>query len=310
MDFTLTTEQRLLTDGVAALVRRHAGPDGHRAQPASTGPDLELLDELERQGYLDVATDTEGGPLEAVLVVETVTSGLGTCPVTAAGLVWPMVELERSAGSLAVGTADQLARGLPIRFAATPGTVLVVEGAEARVHDVLEAEPIERAWGFPCARVQLGEGRRLPGTKGDQVLGWWRIGVAAEIVASASGALQQTLAHAKERVQFNRPLASFQALQHRFAQLFVRIEGSRWLTYGAAWRGGSPAEAALAAAQAVRAGRQAVRECHQMAGAIGLTVEFGLHLWTSRISDLTAELGGPSALFAEAGALRWATLPR
>lgn len=306
MDLTLTTEQRLLTEGVSALMRRHGGPDRARSWLATGRTDTDLLNQLDRQGYLDVATDTGGGPLEAVLVVEAVASGLGTCPVAAAALVGPMMGLGRSEGVTAVATAAQVEAGLPIRYAGVPGTVLVADGAEVRLHDVLEVEPLEQAWGYPAATVRLDEGRSLPGAGSEELVAWWRIGAATELVACAAGALEQTLGHAKERVQFGRPLASFQALQHRFAQLLVLIEGSRWLTYRAAWGGASPPEATLAAAQAVRAGRQAIRECHQMAGAIGLTVEFGLHLWTSRVSDLSAELGGPSALFSRAGALRWA----
>jgi alkylation response protein AidB-like acyl-CoA dehydrogenase len=89
------------------------------------------------------------------------------------------------------------------------------------------------------------------------------------------------------------------------ALLDVLIEGSRWLTYRAAWSGASSEDAAVAVAHSVAAGRRTVRECHQICGALGLTTEFDLHMWTMRIRALCGEAGGLFATQVDAGRFRW-----
>ena len=303
MQFILTEEQQMLVEGVNGIVGRYGGPERARALAASKTSDDDLLNELASHGFLDVATDSTAGPLEAVLVVEAVTSGLGTCPVAATAVVGPLSGSTGAAESRprVLATQQQLEAGVPVRFGATDSTVMVLEGEEVTVRSVRSADPVVRAWGYPLARVELGPVTSVLDVGASHVAAWWRVSVSAELVAGAAATLDLTLAYTRQREQFGRPLASFQALQHRMAQLLVTIEGARWLTYAAAWEGATTARSLLCAAQAVRAGRQTIRECHQFCGALGLTVEFDLHLWTMRISDLCAELGGPGSLLTDDG---------
>lgn len=62
-----------------------------------------------------------------------------------------------------------------------------------------------------------------------------RVGVAAQAVGMAQGALDRALKYAKERVQFGRRIVDFQAIQHKLADMAMQIEASRLLTYKAAW---------------------------------------------------------------------------
>jgi alkylation response protein AidB-like acyl-CoA dehydrogenase len=68
-----------------------------------------------------------------------------------------------------------------------------------------------------------------------QVLDNGRIGIAALAVGLAQGAYEAALRYAKERRQFGQPIASFQAIQWKLADMATRIQAARLLTYRAAW---------------------------------------------------------------------------
>jgi alkylation response protein AidB-like acyl-CoA dehydrogenase len=104
--------------------------------------------------------------------------------------------------------------------------------------------------------------------------------------------LDLTVAYLSDRHQFGRPLGSFQALQHRLAELHIDVEGARWLTRQAAWEGDADEPAALACTAATDAAERTIGETHQLTGAMGLTKEYDLHLWTMRLVALSQEGGG------------------
>jgi short/branched chain acyl-CoA dehydrogenase len=111
-----------------------------------------------------------------------------------------------------------------------------------------------------------------------QVLDIGRIGVAAMGVGLAQGALDEALAYAKERRAFGRPIASFQTIQAKLADLSTEIEAARLLTYRAAWLKDQGREFGLTAAQAkLKTGRLAVRateEAVQIHGGYGYIEEY------------------------------------
>ncbi|MFI7238219.1 acyl-CoA dehydrogenase family protein [Streptomyces cyaneofuscatus] len=103
--------------------------------------------------------------------------------------------------------------------------------------------------------------------------------LAAEAVGAAAGALARTVAYVKEREQFGRPIGSFQAVKHRLADLYVRVEAARSAAYYAAW---DPAAGPLALAQALEASRTVAGEAVQLHGGIGFTWEHEAHLYVKR----------------------------
>jgi short-chain 2-methylacyl-CoA dehydrogenase len=111
-----------------------------------------------------------------------------------------------------------------------------------------------------------------------QVLDIGRIGVAAMGVGLAQGALDQALAYAKERRAFGQPIAKFQAIQAKLADLATEIEAGRLLTYKAAWLKDQQRPFGLTAAQAkLKTGRLAVRateEAVQIHGGYGYIEEY------------------------------------
>jgi len=147
-------------------------------------------------------------------------------------------------------------------------------------------------------------GRILDGGSPERMLAWWRVALGAELVGTMRSAFDLVLEHVKGRFQFGRPIGSFQALQHRLAEIAVLLEGSRWLVLEAAWTGSQEA-AAVALTQTVVAARRLLLDAHQMAGALGFTTEYDLHLWTMRLPALMQEsewMGSPAAAVTAA---RW-----
>jgi len=108
----------------------------------------------------------------------------------------------------------------------------------------------------------------------------------AEMVGGAQAVLEMAVSYAKERVQFNRPIGSFQAIQHYCANMVTDVDGSRFITYKAAWKvnEGLPAAMDVAIAKAWTSeayGRVALLG-HQIFGAIGFTMDHDMHLYYRR----------------------------
>jgi short-chain 2-methylacyl-CoA dehydrogenase len=111
-----------------------------------------------------------------------------------------------------------------------------------------------------------------------QTLDGGRIGVAAMGVGLAQGALDEALAYAKERRAFGQPIAKFQAIQAKLADMATEIEAARLLTYQAAWEKDQKRNFSLTAAKAkLKTGRLAVRaaeEAVQIHGGYGYIEEY------------------------------------
>ena len=124
------------------------------------------------------------------------------------------------------------------------------------------------------------------------------IALAAEQVGVAQQCLDLTLAYAAQRSQFDRPIASFQAVKHRCAQMLVMLEGARSAVYGAACMADTTPDAATLlfyAAQARVAASEAAQFCAQEAiqlhGGVGFTWEFDPHLYFRRAQAASQRLG-------------------
>ena len=108
----------------------------------------------------------------------------------------------------------------------------------------------------------------------------------AEMVGAAQQVLEMTTAYAKERIQFDKPIGSFQAIQHHCANMLVDIDGMRLLTYEAAWllSAGLPAdkEVAMAKAWVSDAIVRVAKLGHQVHGGVGYTIDHDLQLYYRR----------------------------
>lgn len=108
----------------------------------------------------------------------------------------------------------------------------------------------------------------------------------AELVGCIQAAFDMTVAYAKDRKQFGKPIGCFQAVQHHCANMVVDVDGSRFLTYQAAWKiaQGISArkEAAMAKSWTSDASRRVTSLAHQIHGAISFTEEYDVHLFYRR----------------------------
>lgn len=135
-----------------------------------------------------------------------------------------------------------------------------------------------------------------------------RLALAAEAVGAARGAYDLTLRYITDRVQFGRPIASFQAIKHRMADLFVRLNTAEALVVGTAMEF-DHGDAALAGAEALAAWAMArdvaqavAAEAVQLHGGVGITWEYAPHLFLKRAFGQHYLLNTPEQTFAGLGA--------
>lgn len=118
-----------------------------------------------------------------------------------------------------------------------------------------------------------------------------------EMCGGAQAVIDRTVEYVIGRNQFDRPLASFQAVQHHVANMHIAVEGARLAACQAAWwtARGEPAErqVAIAKLKASEAYKFVTLTAHQLHGGMGYMREFDLHLWSERAK--AAELLGGAA---------------
>jgi len=303
----LSDDQRAVLEAVDALLARHAGAT-RAAELAAKGAYDDALDAaLADAGFAGIALAEETGALEAALLTERVARAAGGVAFGAGALVAPLVTGRLLAGPVALA---QAADAGPIRFAPAARTLLLLDGAHAREARLAPGDvtPVRSNFGYPVGRVSEAArrgGEPLGAGSGERLLAWWRVALAVEALGLMDAALRFTVGYVSERVQFGRPIGSFQAVQHRLAECAVLVEGARWLAYEAAAQGAPAEAAACAAGFALTAAGRVHRETHQLSGAIGYTVEHALHVWSLRLQALRLELGGPGAQLRALARERW-----
>ena len=120
--------------------------------------------------------------------------------------------------------------------------------------------------------------------------------IAFEQIGGCQASMEMGMAYTKERYAFGRPVASFQAIKHKFADMFVALELARSNAYYGAWALSSdspdlPLAAATARVSASDAYYQITRENIQAHGGMGFTWEFDCHLYYRRAQLLSSVIG-------------------
>jgi hypothetical protein len=116
--------------------------------------------------------------------------------------------------------------------------------------------------------------------------------VAAEQIGAATRCLDLTVEYTKNRVQFGRPIGSFQALKHRMADLYVAVQSARAVVDDAV-AAPSATSAALARVSASEAFSKVAAEAVQMHGGIAITWEHDIQLYFKRAHGSAQLLGPP-----------------
>lgn len=146
--------------------------------------------------------------------------------------------------------------------------------------------------GLPLHRVPDGELMRMGEAR--KAVGWWLVGSARAMLALAR-------THALDRIQFGKPISSFQAVRHRLAETLVAIEGAE-ATLSLPGSESPDLTAMLAKAAAGKAALTAAKHCQQVLGGIGFTAEHDLHHHLKRALVLDGLLGSSRELTRKAGA--------
>ena len=128
-----------------------------------------------------------------------------------------------------------------------------------------------------------------------------QLALGHELVGASRRMLALAREHALQRVQFGRPISTFQAIRHRLADTLVAIETAE-AVLAAAWEDRSPQTAAMAKALAGRGARTTARHCQQVLAGIGFTTEHALHRYVRRVLVLDQIMGSARTLTHELGA--------
>jgi len=120
-----------------------------------------------------------------------------------------------------------------------------------------------------------------------KVLNLATVSLCAEMVGGAQRVLDLSVAYAKERVQFGRPIGSFQAIKHKCAEMMLQVESAKSAAYYAAWAVDedvpeAPLAVSMAKAYCSDAYRNTAGEGIQIHGGIGFTWEHDMHLYFKR----------------------------
>lgn len=142
----------------------------------------------------------------------------------------------------------------------------------------------------------------VPGEAGaalDGALDRATIMLANEMAGGCQVMLDTAVEYAKLRMQFGRPIGSFQAVKHKCADMLLAVEHAKSAAYYAAaaidaGEAGIPALAALAKATAAEAYLRVAADCIQIHGGIGFTWDHDTHLWFKRAKSSEMLLGSPA----------------
>lgn len=182
-------------------------------------------------------------------------------------------------------------------------TLLIVErGAEHRALSVdsssLPCRPVaglDPSLGLVEASGRIADASDLGPVGWEHALALGRLAVGHELAGASRRMLELARAHALDRIQFGRPIATFQAVRHRLAETLVAIEAAEALLE-TAWLDGTATSAAMAKAVAGRSARTAARHCQQVLAGIGYTTEHPLHRYVRRVLVLDQLLGSATLL--------------
>jgi alkylation response protein AidB-like acyl-CoA dehydrogenase len=327
MRFAFGDDAQLLATTLRDFLRKECTPEVVRAiwaDPASARSLWSKLAELGVPGAL--VPEAQGGmALDerdlVLLIEETGRAALPAPVVSTAAVGAPLVR--DAGGALADAWLSRIAAGEAIVAVGHPanpfvadagdadllllaadGALHAIERKDARTTHQPANDPARRlfevAW-TPSAATRIANGDAAARLLAD-ALDRGALACAAQALGVADQLLALAVGYAQQREQFGRPIGSFQALQHKLADVKVRLEYARPVVYKAAHsvakRSSDPegfarcsVDVSHAKLAAVAAAQLAAKTALQVHGAIGYTWEQDLHLWMRRAWSLERDFG-------------------
>lgn len=314
MDLRLTDEQlalrgatrRVLAERLGLLVAQLPSPPQH--DPAQARRDAQQL------GWLGLGLPESVGGAgsfeDLVLVHEELGRGLAGSLVPTLTVAGRYLLHAQAGDDLLGGVAAGTALVAVARGSVGPGprvsgrlspvldvdavTELLVLAGDALVRVPLDAEGVTvteqesacdvRQWAVTLTDVAVAE--VLPGGVG-AALHEEVVLAAARAVGGGRAVLDRTVQHVSTRHQFDRPIGTFQAVQHQLADVATALDGAA-LAVARAAQSPAAGTAAVAGAAATEAFRTATLVAHQLHGGMGFVLDSPLHLWSARaVADPT-----------------------
>jgi alkylation response protein AidB-like acyl-CoA dehydrogenase len=302
---TTFEERQLLRQSVAALVAKHATSEANRrAMESATGYDESLWSRLcEQVGVAALVVPEEiggaGGELaDAAAVLEELGRALVPTPLLGTTLAELALlasdepdgeSLERLATGAAIGAVvfdrNYVINGDVADVVLAIDDARIVRWTDVTIEAAHTLDPTRR-----LARVTPGASTTIGSDPG--IADTASILLAAEQIGAAARCLELTVEYTKQRVQFGRPIGSFQALKHRMADMYVAVQSARAVV-GDAVQSPTPIAAALARLAASDAFCSVAGEAVQLHGGIAITWEHDMQLYFKRAHSSAQLLGPP-----------------
>ncbi len=334
MDFTLDETQQAVADLAATVLR--AEPDHGRATNAlagASGYDETLWKAMAQAGLLSLAVPAEhgGDGLGAIEVAAVLTEAgrqvqplpalatlaLGVLPLAALGAADHLTGVADGAVLTAAlrpmtwtdGTLTGRVSGVP--YAAQAQCILVpVDGGIALIAPDADAVTLTRTTTSTGAPEYTVECRSTPAelVPGDaSVLS--RFAVAGAIAVAdgvLAGALELTATHVRERIQFGRPLAAFQAVAQEVGDVYITARTIHLASTAVNWELANGRDASddieIAAYWLAAELPAALQMCHHLHGGLGVDITYPLHRYYSQAKDLARMVGGAAYRLDRVGA--------
>jgi alkylation response protein AidB-like acyl-CoA dehydrogenase len=317
MTYTFTVEQEDMRRTARDFLARSCTPAHVRAAwEPDADRDRSRWRQLAELGFLSINVPVEHGGLglrDAELIVLLEEAGYAGLPeplLETAAVVVPVLRdhgtleqrelwLPRIAAGDAVATAQLMGAAVaPYGMVADLALLEREDGLHLVAGDVLHHEPAPSMDGSRhTAALSAGVGAvRLPDAARQDARSRGAAAAAAVLNGVSRRLLDMSVAYAKEREQFGRPIGSFQAVKHLLAEVALEVETARpsaWYALTAVADGLADAAVSSSAAKAAANAAASTASYHtlQVHGGIGFTWEHDLHLWLKRGKALEESYG-------------------
>ncbi len=329
MNLSLTDEQLLLQDSFRKFFLKESTPD--RVRTAGQGSfDSDLWRVIIEMGALHIrvpatADGLGGSLLDAMLICEEAGKRLASGPLVEAIVVARLLAMLDNKTALTLLTAVLAGERIivpALRPLVEAGGQIVPGGAAANAAVGLyngELVLIDRtppdSSDYPQWRLsseELRDRKTVLGSGADvqalylAVCEEWKLLSGAMLGAMAHEALQQAAAYARERIQFGRPIGSFQGVAHPLADAVTDVEAGQLLMRRCVWAVSKKHSDAAALISLgwwwqTQAAATAVRRAVRAFGGYGLSVEYDIHLYNFRANQLALANGDPYLELETAG---------
>ena len=327
MDLKLSEEQVMLRDAVRSLCERLSTPEVVRSlEGDAKGYSDDLWAELERMDLLGLLVDG-WHPVEVAVVCEELGRTLTPSPYIETAifgaallgradqvvtLAWHEPERTDTEAGIAATFDGSTVTGekILVPFASAADRLLVLARGDEGVV-VLSVDPAAASLEFEGTLASDARYRvvfeKAPGEV--VAVGWDAferamtpalVAVAAYAVGAATKAHEMSVEYANERIQFDKPIGSYQAMAHPLADLRTEIDGARTLVHQAAWtlagKRDAHALSRMAKYYACDVFRRTAKFGHQVFGGIGFTLDIDIQLFMRRAKQLEVTWFGPRTL--------------